>query len=133
MIFLVLDILMMILGFPSFFILLNVVLIPHNNIWKFLLVTLVLDVLVLNVYFVNTIFLGIIFGLYKRLGIKKVNLINYLLSLGLLYGAYVIVLGLVNNYSVGYLLNFMASNFIGNGIFYGLSYKLVESNIKLSR
>lgn len=134
MIFLGLDILLSFLSpIPTFFVLLNLVLIPKNNLSKLVIITLIIDLLILNVYFLNTIIITLIFLFIKHLKITQVNLRNYFIVLSIIYFIYVLALGLINNYSGLYILKFIASNYFINILFYLLSYKILYKNIKLSR
>ncbi len=118
---------------PTFFFLLNFVLIAKNNYPKLLIITLILDLLILNTYFLNTFILIILFLLYKKLKITKVSLFTYILSLSLIYIFYIISLGLINNYSLVFLLTFIFKNYLINLIFYILCYKILKKSILLSR
>lgn len=133
MIYLGLDLLMSYFSkIPTYFILLNIVLISKKDFPKLLIITLVLDLLLLNTYFINTIILSIIFIIYKKLKITVINFKNYLISLIIIYLMYIIFLGLINGYN-SYLVIFMIKNILYNLIFYALSYKILKNYIKLSR
>ncbi len=134
MIFLILDFLLSYFcKTPTFFFLLNFLLIKKNNYPKFLIILLVLDLLILNTYFLNTIICSLLFLLYKKLKITKINIKNYLLSLILIYLTFVPITGLINGYSINYIFPFLLKNWIINFIFYLICYKLEFKNIQLSR
>ncbi len=134
MIFLLLD---FILSFfcksPTFFFLLNFLLIKKFDYSKFLIILLVLDLLILNTYFLNTIICSILFFIYKKLKITKVNLKNYLISLILIYFLFIFITGLICGYSINYIFSFLLKNWIINFIFYLICYNLMQKNIQLSR
>lgn len=133
MIFLALDILISYFtSIPTYFFLINLILIPKNKLSKLIIITLVLDLLILNTYFFNTIILSIIFIFYKRLNITRVNFVNYLISLAIIYVIYIFIIG-IPNYNILYLFQFILKNFIYNLVFYILCYKLLQKRIKLSR
>lgn len=117
---------------PTYFILLNIVLISKRDFPKLIIIALILDLIVLNTYFINTLVLTIVFTIYKNLKITTINFKNYLISLSIIYFIYLLFLGVINGYN-NYLLLFTAKNFIYNLIFYVLSYKMIKSHIKLSR
>lgn len=134
MIFLLLDIILSYFTLkPTYFFLLNLVIISTNKYFKLLIITLVLDLLILNTYFINTIIIFIIFFLYKKLSIIKPNFLNYILSLTIIYFIYIILIGLVNHYDIVYLVSYGFNNYFRNFIFYIICYKLVFKRIKLSR
>ena len=117
MIFLIIDFLLSYFSLsPTYFILLNFVLTPKNQIFKLILLFLILDLLILNTYFLNTIILTIIFFLYKKLPIL-----------------YLFFIGLLNKFSFLYLIIFILRNYFLNLLFYLLSYKLLKKRIKLAR
>ncbi len=118
---------------PTFFFLLNIILIKKESYPKLLILTLVLDLLILNTYFLNTIIISCIFFLYKELKITKKNFKNYLISLILIYFSYCFIIGLLNNYSLYYIIKFIINNLLYQFIFYFVVYKIEESNIELSR
>jgi len=133
MIYLLLDLTMSYFSkIPTYFILLNVVLINKKDFPKLIIIFLILDLLILNTYFINTIIISIIFFIYKKLKITKINFKNYLISLIIIYVTYIIFLGLINGYT-SYILKFILTNISYNLIFYVLSYKIVKNHIKLSR
>lgn len=134
MIFFLLDFVMSYVSFcPTYFILLNMVMLAKEDVAKIILLGLILDLLIFNTYFLNTLILVIIFLIYKNLKIIKINIFNYLLSLSLVYFMYVIILGLANHYSLIYIFNFGLKNYGFNLIFYALCYKIIQKHIKLSR
>jgi len=134
MIYLLLDfILSYFCKIPTFFFLMNILLIKKENYEKLIIIALILDLLVLNTYFLNTITLSILFFSYKKLNITKISLKNYLFSLFLIYTAYILIIGLFQGYHLEYMYLFILKNGIYNFIFYLLCYKLEENNIKLSR
>lgn len=134
MIYLLLDfILSYFTKIPTFFFLINLVLIKKQDFPKLIIITLILDLLILNTYFLNTIILSIIFFIYKKLKVTKINLKNYFLSLSVIYLSYVFSISLINGCSIFYFLNFILKNILYQLIFYLLVYKIEEKRIKLSR
>lgn len=134
MIYLVLDfILSYFTKIPTFFFLINLVLIKKQEFPKLIIISLVLDLLILNIYFLNTLIISCIFLIYKKIKITKKNLKNYLVSLILIYISYVLAIGLINGYSIFYIGNFIIKNIFYELIFFLLVYKIEGSNIKLSR
>lgn len=134
MIYLLLDfILSYFTKVPTFFFLINLVLFKKQDFSKLIIITLVIDMLILNTYFLNTIIISCIFLVYKGLKITKLNLKNYLFSLLFIYAFYLAILGLLNGYSIIYILKFMLNNMIYQFIFYVLMYKIDKKNIQLSR
>ena len=134
MIFLIIDFLLSYFSLsPTYFILLNFVLTPKNQIFKLIILFLILDLLILNTYFLNTIILTIIFFLYKKLPIYHNNLKNYMLSLSFILILYLFFIGLLNKFSFLYLIIFILRNYFLNLLFYLLSYKLLKKRIKLAR
>ncbi len=133
MIYLLLDFLLSFTPYKTYFILLNIVTISKNKYFSFLVITLILDLLILNTYFLNTIILSIIFFIYKKLNFKKINLKNFFLSLLFIYSSYIILLGLINNYSFIFLLKYIIDNLLVNFLFAFFCYKLNFKHIKLSR
>lgn len=134
MIYLVLDFLLSyVCNIPTFFFLINLVLIKKENYSKLLIITLVLDLLLLNTYFLNTIILSLIFLLYKKLNIVKKSWLSYLFSLFLIYTLYVFIIGIINGYSLTFISIFLLKNSIYNFIFYLLCYKIEHNHIELSR
>lgn len=134
MIYLLLDfILSYFTKIPTFFFLINLVLIKKQDFTKLIIITLIIDLFITNTYFLNTIIISIIFLIYKKTKITKLNLKNYLLSLSFIYLTYIIILGLINNYSIIYIINFILKNILYQFIFYLLMYKIEEKHIELSR
>ena len=134
MIYLLLDFIISYFSkYPTYFILLNLIMIPKEKLIKLIIITLVLDLLILNSYFLNTIILMIIFLGYKKLHIIKVNLKNYIISLSLIFVLYLLAIGLLKHYSLNYLGIFIINNYIVNIILYLLCYKIIKKNIKLAR
>ena len=134
MIFLVLDyIISLISPYKTYFILINLVILTKNKFFNLIIITLVLDLLILNTYFLNTIILGSIFLIVKKLGLIKKDFKSYILALLFIYVSYLLVLGLINNYSLSYIFSFMIRCFLVNFIFYALCYKISFNNIKLAR
>ncbi len=134
MIFLLLDfICSYFLMCPTYFILLNIILIEKKDVSKLIVIALILDVLILNKYFFNTIILFLIYFIYKKFKIVNNNLKSYIISLSIIYCIYILVVGLLNHYSFTFLGKFILNNYLVNMIFYILCYKLVEKRIKLSR
>lgn len=134
MIYLILDFILSYFShIPTFFFLINLVLIKKQDLSKLIIITLTLDLLILNTYFLNTIILSLIFLIYKKLKITKTSLKNYLLSLTLIYISYLLIIGLIKSYSIFYVLKFILKNIIYQIIFYLLMYKITSKNIKLSR
>ncbi len=134
MIYLVLDFILSYFSkIPTFFFLINIVLIKKQELSKLIIIGLIIDILILNTYFLNTIILISIFLIYKKLKITKINIKNYILSLLLIYILYVSIIGLINKYSMIYILSFIINNIFYELIFYFLVYKIEEKNIKLSR
>lgn len=117
----------------TYFFLLNIILIPKNQLSKLIIITLIIDLLILNTYFLNTIIITIIFIIYKHLKIYKPTILNYLLSLCIIYLLYIFTIGIINHYSFTYLLLYSLKNIFPNLIFFLLCYKLVFKYIKLSR
>lgn len=134
MIYLLLDfILSYFTKIPTFFFLINLVLIKKQDFPKLIIITLIIDLFITNTYFLNTIIISIIFFIYKKSKITKLNLKNYLLSLSFIYITYIIILGLINNYSIIYIISFILKNILYQFIFYVLMYKIAEKHIELSR
>lgn len=134
MIYLLLDfILSYFTKIPTFFFLTNLVLIKKQDFPKLIIITLIIDLFITNTYFLNTIIISIIFLIYKNTKITKLNLKNYLLSLSFIYLTYIIILGLINNYNIIYIINFILKNILYQFIFYLLMYKIEEKHIELSR
>ena len=134
MIYLILDfILAYFTKVPTFFFLINLVLFKKQDFSKLIIITLIIDLFILNTYFLNTIIISCIFLVYKGLKITKLNLKNYLFSLLFIYVFYLTIVGLLNGYSIIYILKFMLNNIIYQFIFYGLMYKIDKQNIQLSR
>lgn len=134
MIYLLLDfILSYFTKVPTFFFLMNLVLIKKQDFSKLIIITLIIDLFITKTYFLNTIIISIIFLIYKKSKITKLNLKNYLLSLSFIYITYIIILGLINNYSIIYIINFILKNILYQFIFYLLMYKIVAKHIELSR
>lgn len=134
MIFFLLDLfLSYVCPIATYFFLLNVILIPKGQLSKLIIITLIIDLLILNTYFLNTIIITIIFIIYKHLKIYRPTLLNYLISLGIIYLLYIFATGFINHYSFNYLLFYSLKNFGPNFIFYILCYKLLFKYIKLSR
>lgn len=134
MIYLILDfILAYFTKVPTFFFLINLVLIKKQEFPKLIIITLILDLLILNSYFLNTIIISIIFLVFKRLKIRKISLKNYILSLGFIYLAYIIAIGLINKFSIFYITKFILNNISYQFIFYILMYKIEKNYIELSR
>ncbi len=134
MMFLLLDFIMSFFSFtPTYFVLINMVLVSKKDIVLIIFLGLILDLIVFSIYFLNTLILIIIFIIYKSLKIRKLNLFNYWLSLSSIYFIYIFILGLINHYSLLYIVNFSFKNYGINMIFYLLCYKLVEKHIKLAR
>ena len=74
MIFLILDyILSLISPYKTYFILMNLVMLPKNKFFSLIIITLILDLLIVNTYFLNTIILSIIFLMVKKIGFRKNN------------------------------------------------------------
>ena len=134
MIFLILDcILSLVSPYKTYFILMNLVLFPKNKFFNLIIITLILDLLILNTYFLNTIILGIIFLIVKKIGFCKKDFKSYILNLIVIYISYLLVLGLINGYSLKYIMLFMISAFGVNFVFYVLCYIVGGKNIKLAR
>lgn len=134
MIFLLIDFLMSyVSSIPTYFFLLNILLIPKDKCPKLIIITLIIDLIFLNTYFLNTIVILLLFILYKHFSIFKPNIFNYILSISLIYFLYINIIGLINHYSLSYIFLFIMTNFLPNLIFYLLCYKIVKSHIKLSR
>lgn len=134
MIYLLLDIVLSYFSkIPTFFFLLNLVLIKKKDFNKLIIITLVLDLLILNTYFLNTILLTTIFFFYKKIKITKMTLTNYIVSLIFIYITYNLSIGLINGYNIFTIIKFIITNIIYSLIFYLLSYKILKKNIKLSR
>ena len=113
MIFLIIDFLLSYFSLsPTYFILLNFVLTPKNQIFKLIILFLILDLLILNTYFLNTIILA---------------LDKYPFPTTLFF------IGLINKFSFLYLIIFILRNYFLNLLFYLLSYKLLKKRIKLAR
>lgn len=133
MIFLILDLIISYFtSIPTYFVLINIVLIPKNKLSKLVIITLILDLLILNTYFLNTIIMCTIFLIIKKIKITKINFPNYLISLTLIYIMYIILIG-VWHYNLPFLLSFIFKNYLYNLIFYILCYNVLFSRIKLSR
>ena len=125
MILLILDfILSLISPYKTYFILLNLVILPKNKFFNLIIITLGLDLLILNTYFLNTIILSIIFLIIKNIGFKKKNFRSYILALLFVYISYLLIIGLINGYSLSYISLFMLQAFLVNFIFYILCYNL---------
>lgn len=134
MIFLLIDFLMTyVCSVPTYFFLLNILLIPKDKWSNLIIITLIIDLIFLNTYFLNTIVILLLFILYKHFSIFKPNLFNYILSISLVYFLYINIIGLINHYSLNYIFLFITTNFMPNLIFYLLCYKIIKSHIKLSR
>ncbi len=134
MIFLILDyILSLISPYKTYFILMNLVMLPKNKFFSLIIITLILDLLIVNTYFLNTIILSIIFLMVKKIGFRKNNFKSYIGSLLFIYVSYLLVLGLINGYSLKYIMLFMISAFGVNFVFYVLCYIVGGKNIKLAR
>ena len=130
MIYLLLDIfLSYLISYPTFLILLNILIVKKNNWPTFILITLILDLLILNTYFLNTIILEIIFFIYKKLKVKKVNFFTYFISLILIFFSYTIILMFLNKYSLSTLFKF----FLVNIPLYILLYPLIKKRLVLAR
>jgi len=70
MIFLILDLIISYFTtIPTYFVLINLILIPKNKLSKLVIITLVLDLLILNTYFLNTIIISLLFLIIKKLKI----------------------------------------------------------------
>ena len=90
MIYLVVDIILSYFSkIPTFFFLINIVLIKKQELSKLIIIGLIIDILILNTYFLNTIILICIFLVYKKLKITKITIKNYILSLLLIYIIYI--------------------------------------------
>ncbi len=134
MIFLLLDFLLSFFSnIPTFFVLLNFTLFSKKQFFPFLLIPLVLDLFVVNTYFLNTILFAILFFIIKHLKITKTNFLHFLLLITFVYVVYVLSLGIIEGFSVSYLLKFMFKNYWVNFVFYVLCYKILFPYIKLSR
>jgi len=118
---------------PTYFFLLNIVLIPKNNYPKLLIITLILDILILNTFPINTLIIFLIFLIYKKLSIIKLNFLNYIISLFIIYNLYILFLGFINHYSILYLITYSLKNILTTFIFYIICYNLIFKSIKLSR
>ena len=133
MILLFIDILLSFFSHTStYFFLLNL-LIPKIKLSKIFIITLIIDLLILNTYFLNTIIIAIIFYLLKKSKISLTSFKNYILTISLIYIIYILSIGLINKYSLIFLLKFLLHNYFYNIIFYILCYKILRNNIKLSR
>ena len=134
MIFLLLDYLLSLISpYKTYFILINLVILPKNKFFNLILIGLFLDLLILNTYFLNTIILSIIFLIVKKLGINKKDFKSYIISLIFIYISYILIIGFINGYTINYLLKFILNTFLINFIFYILCYNLKLKNIKLAR
>ena len=134
MIFLLLDFLLSFFSnIPNFFVLLNFTLFSKKQFFPFLLIPLVLDLFVVYTYFLNTILFAILFLIIKHLKITKTNFLHFLLLITFVYVVYVLSLGIIEGFSVSYLLKFMFKNYWVNFVFYVLCYKILFPYIKLSR
>ena len=130
MIYLLFDLLLSYLfSYPTFLILLNILVIKKVNWPTFILITLVLDLLILNTYFLNTFLLLIIFFIYKKFKIKKVNFKNYLISLSLIFFSYTFILMFLNKYSISSIFKY----FLINIPIYILIYPLIKRRLVLAR
>ena len=134
MILLILDVLLSFFSiYPIFLFLLNILLIPKNNLAKFIIHSLILDILLLETSFLSTFILTLIFIIYKKLPLTKLNIINYLLSISLIFFIFNIILGLINNYSFIYLITLILKYYLINLPIYILCYKILYKRIKLAR
>lgn len=134
MIFLLLDLILSYFSsIPTFLFLLNILWIDKKRISKCILICLILDLWILNTYFLNTIIISILFILYKRLIITKVNIKTYLFSITFLYVTYIYTIGLLNGYHLSVISIFILKNYFANLIMYLLCYKIGKSHIKLCR
>lgn len=134
MIFLLLDFFLSFFSdIPTFFVLLNFTLFSKKQFFSFLLIPLVLDLLVVNTYFLNTILSVILFFIIKYLKITKTNFVHFILLMTFVYVFYVFILGIIEGFSISYLIKFVLINYWVNFVFYVLCYKILFPYIKLSR
>jgi len=67
---------------PTYFILLNIVLISKRDFPKLIIMALILDLIFLNTYFINTLVLTIVFTIYKKINfVHKYHHTNYTIIL----------------------------------------------------
>ncbi len=130
MILLLIDFLLsLICSIPTYFILLNIIIIPKNKIFNLVIIGLVLDLLILNTYFINTIILVFLFLIYKRLKISNLSYRNYFISFTSIYFAFIFIIS-ITNHELLYMPIFILKNYPINFIIYTLFYKIINKKIK---
>ena len=115
--------------YPIYLFLLDILILKKDDIHKLIIHSLVLDLLIINSSFI----MGSIFIIYKKLPIKKINMINYILSISLIFGIFISILGIVNHYSLSFIFELGLKYYLINLPIYILSYKILEKRIKLAR
>lgn len=118
---------------PTFFFLINILKVKKKDWGYLILISLVLDLFILNTYFLNTIIILGIFGVIKNINLNSYKFSSFLLLITLVYFSYIVLIGLINNYSLAYILNFGLKCYGYNLIFYIFSYKIEDGFIKLAR
>lgn len=119
--------------YPIFLFLLDIVFLSKNHFPKFIITSLIFDLLILNANFFPTFLLFLIFILYKKLPLTKKTFFNYFLSLTFIFYTFTIPLGLLNHYSLGFLLFLTTKYYLINLPIYIFCYKIFKSRIKLAR
>jgi len=133
MIFVILDFLISYLSpYASFLVILNIVFLAKKDFFKFILITIFLDLIITNTYFLYTIILSVLFIVYKKLKITHKSLGNYLISVTFLYLIFTFILALINH-KLGFYPTFILKNYFLNLAFYLLFYKIFNSKLKLSK
>ena len=119
--------------YPIYLFLLDILILKKDDIHKLIIHSLILDLLIMNSSFIITIIMGSIFIIYKKLPIKKINMINYILSISLIFGIFISILGIINHYSLKFIFELGLKYYLINLPIYILSYKILEKRIKLAR
>ena len=126
-------ILSMISKYPIYLFLLDILIIKKSDIDKLIIHSLILDLLIMNSNLVITIIFISIFIIYKKLPIKKICFKNYVISISFIYGLFISILGIINKYSLGFIISLGFKYYVINLPIYILSYKILLGRIQLAR
>jgi len=130
MIFLLCDIFFSITTkIPTFFFLINVLRCKKDKIGYLIVISLLIDLFVLNTYFLNTIIILGIYFLINKIKLNKRTFYSFIILISLIYFGYILSIGLINRYSIYYILKFGINNYLYNLVFYVLCYKLENNYI----